>query len=445
MRKNLLLMLLAALMLASCGNKKDQTKFEMPAVEDIVMYQVNPRVFAPEKSLQAVTARLDSIKALGVNVVWVMPIYPIGKEKTKNSPYSISDYKAVNPEFGTLDDFKALVDSCHAKGMGIILDWVANHTAWDNVWLKEGHKDWYTKDSTGNIVAPIPDWSDVADLNYDNKDMRRAMIDAMKFWVTEMGVDGFRCDVADMVPTDFWKEAISELRKAAGDRRLVMLAEGTKVENFTEGGFDMNYAWDFMHALFGVMDGDDVSALIKADSAEYAVLPEGKVKLRFTTNHDESTHGTPVTMFGNPEAAMAAYVVTTTLHGGALIYGSQEVDQPDSINFFHYVPVDWTSNQDTYHNFQQFFRIYNEHPALRKGELKPIYAKDGVIMYEKKLKNDRYLVFANLHQGDKVVIDIPEDWVGIKACNLLHLEEIWDMHPQLPLNSYNYFILKRMD
>ncbi len=441
MKKNLLL-LLAALMLMSCGNKKQETKFEMPAVDDIVMYQVNPRVFAPENSLKAVTARLDSIKALGVNVIWVMPIYPIGKEKSKNSPYSISDYKAVNPEFGTLDDFKQLVDSCHAKGMGIILDWVANHTAWDAVWIKEGHKDWYTQDSTGNIVAPIPDWSDVADLNYDNQEMRSAMIDAMKFWITEVGIDGFRCDVADEVPTDFWKDAIAQLRKAAGDRRIVMLAEGTKVENFTEGGFDMNYAWDFMHALFGVMDGDDVSALFKADSAEYANLPKGKVKLRFTTNHDESTKGTPVKMFGSREAAMAAYVVTTTLHGGALIYGSQEVDYPDSINFFHYVPVDWTANQDTYHNFQQFFKTYNEHPALRKGELKPVLAEGGVIVYEKTLGNDRYLVMANLRGGDDVVFDTPEGWTDTQAFSVLHRDEIWNMKPQIRLKAYDYYILK---
>ena len=221
--------------------------FMVPEVADVVLYQVNPRVFAPSNSLQAVLARLDSIEDLGVNMLWIMPIYPIGLEKTKNSPYSVRDYKAVAPEFGTVDDLRALVESCHERGMGLILDWVANHTAWDNVWVTQ-HPDWYTKDSTGSIIYPPgTDWTDVADLNYDNKDMRAAMIDAMRFWVDSVGVDGFRCDVADEVPVDFWSEAISTLRESAKPRRLIMLAEGAKPETLG-AGFDLNYAWEFMRA-----------------------------------------------------------------------------------------------------------------------------------------------------------------------------------------------------
>ncbi|MBR5101645.1 MAG: alpha-amylase, partial [Muribaculaceae bacterium] len=263
MKKLLFLAVITLLLSTACKPKQENqnnggnaAEFVMPAPADIAMYQVNPRVFAPQNSLNAVAARIDSIKALGVNVIWVMPIYPIGEEKSKNSPYSIKDYKAVAPEFGTIDDFKNLVKVCHEHGMGIILDWVANHTAWDNVWMKD-HKDWYTQDKKGNVIYPEgTDWTDVADLNYDNKDMRAAMIDAMKFWVTEVGVDGFRCDVADAVPADFWKDAISQLREAAGSRNIVMLAEGNKKETFTTGGFDMNYAWDFKDALIKVFKGE---------------------------------------------------------------------------------------------------------------------------------------------------------------------------------------------
>lgn len=184
MKKLLFVISAVILTLTACNPQPKTTDndFTMPAVDDIAMYQVNPRVFAPDHSLNAVAARIDSIRALGVNVMWVMPIYPIGIEKGKNSPYCISDYKAIAPEFGTIDDFKNLVRVCHEHQMGIILDWVANHTAWDHPWLK-AHPDWYTHDAeTDTIIHPRPwDWYDVADLNYDNRDMRLAMIDAMKF------------------------------------------------------------------------------------------------------------------------------------------------------------------------------------------------------------------------------------------------------------------------
>ena len=306
--------------------------FEMPAVEDIAMYQVNPRVFAPENSLNAVAARIDSIRDLGVNVMWVMPIYPIGIENGKNSPYCISDYKAIAPEFGTIEDFKKLTETCHEHGMGMILDWVANHTAWDHPWVKE-HPEWYTRDEKADtIICPQPwNWEDVADLNYDNKEMRAAMIDAMKFWITEVGIDGFRCDVADGVPADFWKDAIEELRAAAGDRKIVMLAEGKHSDNFTVGGFDMNYGWDYKDDLVKVWKGAPAEDLFKSDKAEYDSLPAGKVKLRFTTNHDHSTEATPCKEFTNDSGAMAAYVASIFPHGGALIYGSQEVGYPEPL------------------------------------------------------------------------------------------------------------------
>ena len=214
-------------------------EYVLASPSDVVMYQVNPRVFAPSNSLQAVISRLDTIQDLGVNVLWIMPIYPIGEVKSKNSPYSVKDYKAVAPEYGTIDDLKQLVEECHNRGMGVILDWVANHTAWDNTWMAQ-HPEWYTHDQAGNIIYPPgTDWTDVADLNYDNVQMRDAMIDAMKFWVDSVGVDGFRCDVADQVPVDFWSDCIRTLRSAAAPRALLMLAEGANPDNFT-AGFDMN-------------------------------------------------------------------------------------------------------------------------------------------------------------------------------------------------------------
>jgi len=440
--KKLLLCIGMVAAIAACKPTQETrtAAFEMPAVEDIAMYQVNPRVFAPEKSLNAVAARIDSISELGVNVMWVMPIYPIGIEKGKNSPYCISDYKAIAPEFGTIDDFKHLAQVCHEHGMGIILDWVANHTAWDHPWVKD-HPDWYTHDEEADtIIHPRPwDWYDVADLNYDNPDMRLAMIDAMKFWIVEVGIDGFRCDVADGVPADFWKEAIDQLRAAAGDRHIVMLAEGKRTDNFTVGGFDMNYGWDYKDVLVKVFKGAPATDLIAADKAEYDSLPAGKVKLRFTTNHDHATEVEPCVEFGNDRGAMAAYVASIFPHGGALIYGSQEVGYPEPINFFKYVPVDWTAKKDIYEEYEELLELYNEHPALRKGTL-TTYPDPDVLVFEKSGYDERFLVLVNVRNEPKTV-KTPEAWVGCETEDEVTDADI-TLGSDITLNPYQYLILE---
>lgn len=436
----LFISILAAFVACKPSQERAAKPFQMPAVDDVAMYQVNPRVFAPQNSLNAVAQRIDSISKLGVNVMWVMPIYPIGIEKGKNSPYCISDYKAIAPEFGTIDDFKHLASVCHEHGMGIILDWVANHTAWDHPWVKE-HPDWYTRDEkTDTIICPQPwNWEDVADLNYDNKDMRRSMIDAMKFWVVEVGVDGFRCDVADGVPADFWKEAIDELRAAAGNRSLLMLAEGKQVDNFTIGGFDMNYGWDYKDVLVKVFKGAPATDLIAADSAEYAQLPAGKKKLRFTTNHDHATEVEPCVEFGNDRGAMAAWVASVFPNGGALIYGSQEVGYPEPINFFKYVPVDWTAKSQIYEEYEELLELYNEHPALRKGQLTTYPDKD-VFMFEKRDGDDRFLILVNVRNAEST-ITIPEAWVGRELDNEMNDKDMI-LKSQHTLAPYEYLILE---
>ena len=415
--------------------------FVVPEAADVVMYQVNPRVFAPENSFQAIINRLDSIQDLGVNMLWIMPIYPIGEEKSKNSPYSVKDYKAVAPEYGTVDDLKELVEACHERGMGLILDWVANHTAWDNVWLQQ-HPDWYTHDSTGNIIFPPgTDWTDVADLNYDNKDMRAAMIDAMRFWVDSVGVDGFRCDVADQVPVEFWTECIDNLRAAAKPRNLIMLAEGANPDNF-KAGFDLNYAWEYMKAIAEVMKGDaKVGKLIAVDKHEYENLDRGKFKLRFTTNHDEATKASPVKLYGGAKASMAAFVATTMLHGGMLIYGSQEVGYPETINFFHYVPVDWNANPGMRDEYKKLVSIYNEHPALRSsGKVIPFDDdENNVLIVDRVLNNDNVLVIVNVRDAAHQV-ELPAMWANKSVKNLFTGEQM-QLSKHINMQPYQYLIL----
>ena len=447
MKKIFLTLLLVVMVIAVACKPKDHKAvpvsddYIVPEVADVVMYQVNPRVFAASNSLQAILNRIDSIEDLGVNMIWIMPIYPIGQEKSKNSPYSVRDYKAVAPEYGTVDDLKMLVESCHERGMGVILDWVANHTAWDNVWFKE-HPDWYTHDSLGNIIYPPgTDWTDVADLDYNNKDMRAAMIDAMRFWVDSVGIDGFRCDVADQVPVDFWSECIDNLRAAAKPRRLIMLAEGANPDNF-KAGFDLNYAWEFMHAIAQVMKGDaKVGQRVKVDQNEYKDLDPGKCKLRFTTNHDESTKATPVKLYGGVRASMAAFVATTMLHGGMLVYGSQEVGYPEPINFFKYVPVNWNANPALRDEYKKLIAVYNEHPALRSsGKVIP-YDDDenNVLCVDRVLNNDNVLVIVNVRDKN-CSIDVPGLWSDKDVTNLMTGVQT-HLGKHITLEPYQYLLL----
>jgi len=433
-----------AVLAASCCNSSCTCEdgYEVPAPEDVVMYQVNPRVFAPEKSFNAVAEHIDSIKALGTNVVWFMPVYPVGQIKTVNSPYCISDYKGVNPEFGTLEEFKSLVSLCHRKGMSVIVDWVANHTSWDSNWME--HKEWYTLDEKGEIVSPAnTGWLDVADLNFDNQDMRLAMIDAMKYWVTEVGIDGFRCDAADFVPFDFWKQCCDSLR-AIPDHKLLLLAEGKRKDHF-DAGFEMNYAWDYLAAVRSVFNGgrrgpaQPAHSLFAADSAEYAGVPEGCVKLRFTTNHDESDKMSPIREFGGERGSMAAFVASAYINGGALIYGSQEAGYPGRINFFRYVPVDWEANSDLNKEYTDLIRLYNEIPAIRKGEI-TAYPDENILAFQKSDCCDKVLVLVNVRHED-YTIKTPEEWAG-KECTDLMTGAKLILGENIHLDPYGYIILK---
>ena len=442
-RVSLMLLLTLFVLLVACKPKDHHDTpvsegYVVPEVADVVLYQVNPRVFAPSNSFEAIISRLDSIEDLGVNMLWLMPIYPIGEEKSKNSPYSVRDYKAVAPEYGTVDDLRMLVESCHERGMGVILDWVANHTAWDNVWVKE-HPEWYTHDSAGNIVYPPgTDWTDVADLNYNNKAMRAAMIDAMRYWVDSVGVDGFRCDVADQVPVDFWTDCISQLRDAAKPRNLIMLAEGSNPSNF-EAGFDLNYAWEFMGAIAQVMKGEArVGRLVAVDKHEYQDLGRGKFKLRFTTNHDEATKASPIKLYGGERASMAAFVATTMLHGGMLVYGSQEVGYPETINFFKYVPVNWGANPQLREEYKKLISVYNEHPALRSSGKVTAYDDDenSVLCVDRVLNNDNVLVVVNVRNHPST-IDVPGMWSSKTATDLMSGEQV-QLGKKITLDPYQY-------
>lgn len=423
-------------LLFSCTSQQ-QKEYKLPQTEDVVIYQINPRVFAEKQSFNAIGLYLDSIKQLGANIVWFMPIHEIGKVKSVNSPYCVKDYKSVNSEFGTMDDFKNLVAQCHAKDLGVIIDWVPNHTSWDNPWIE--NTSWYTQDSLGTIISPEgTGWLDVADLNYDNEEMRLAMIESMKFWVTEVGIDGFRCDAVDFVPADFLKQMNDSLRNIPG-RELLMLAEGKRSDHF-DVGFDLNYGWDFAEVMRDVyLKDSSASTLFSVDADEYKSLVEGKQKMRFSTNHDETQKHSPIEEWRNERGAVSAFVTASYMPGCPLIYSSQEVAYPRAINFFVYTPIDWSMNNSTRKEYERIMAIYNSSEALRKGKL-VTYPNTDILLFERSTENEKYVVAVNVRDSEQT-IKLPEAIAGKEYKNL-YSDQSTHLTDVLTLNPYEYLILK---
>ena len=280
-------------------------------VRNAVIYELYPRSFSKDESFKAVISKIQDLKKLGVTVLWLMPIHPVGKVNRKGtlgSPYSIRDYYKINPEYGTLDDFKELVKAVHRAGMHIIIDLVINHTAWDNPLINE-HPDWYKHDSTGKIIPPNPDWTDVAQLNYANKDLREYMLNMLKYYVKDIGIDGFRCNVAEMVPLDFWDEARSALDSI---KPVMMLAEGAKPDLHLKA-FDLTYSWNVYDVLGKIFEGSSpASALDSVLGRENRVYPKGSLRLRFNTNHDKNAYdGASVKRYGTDGDSLTIALIAT--------------------------------------------------------------------------------------------------------------------------------------
>jgi len=296
------------------------------------IYEVNVRQYTEAGTFKAFEANLPRLQKLGVKILWLMPIHPISEVKrngTLGSPYAVANYKGINPEFGNEADFKSLVNKAHVLGFKVILDWVANHSGWDNPWI--ANKSWYHTDSDGNVVPPNSDWLDVAWLNYKNQDMRKAMIEAMAYWVKTFDVDGFRADVAAGVPTDFWKQANTQLQAI---KPLFMLAEDQSVQSLLDDAFIANYNWELKDLVKAIADGGkdrtDLEAMATNQSFTY---PTRSFPMNFITNHDENSwSGTEFDRLGAAVPAMAA--LTFTYPGMPLIYSGQEVGNTKRLAFF---------------------------------------------------------------------------------------------------------------
>jgi glycosidase len=417
----------------------DTTSFSIPLTEDIVMYEVNLRALTATGDIAGVMGRLNEIKTLGINVIWLMPIHPIGEINSVNSPYSVKNYKAVNPEFGTTSDLLTLVKKAHQLDMAVIIDWVANHTAWDNPWI--ANTDWYTQDGQGNIISPPgTNWADVADLNYSNQVMRLSMIDAMEYWVSSVDIDGFRCDAADMVPVDFWIQAIDSVNKIT-KKDLIWLAEGGS-NNLFSAGFQMNYSWTFYSKLKDVFNSNQsASTLVTVHNQEYSGLPAGKQKLRFTTNHDESAwDATPMTLFGGEKGALAASVAAIYLGGVPMIYGSQEVGVPGTIPFFSNSTIDWSAHPEMLQAYKDMLNFYDSSAALKKGDLTS-FASADVLAFTRKYEQEEVFVIDNLRNAN-VSYDIPAGLENSVWLDAFDGREMM-LGSTIELEPYRYFVLKK--
>jgi len=390
---------------------------------NLSIYEVNTRQYTPEGTFQAFDSHIQQLKDLGVGIVWFMPINPIGQKNRKGSLgsyYSVKDYKAVNPEFGTLADFKETVKEIHKMGMYVIIDWVANHTAWDNVWVTE-HPDFYTKDSLGSFMPPVADWHDVIDLNYDNKELWKYMIDAMKYWVQECDIDGFRCDVAGMVPLEFWKAARTELDKV---KAVFMLAEAEGPD--LHEAFDMTYSWELLHLMNDVaQEKKGAQSLRDYFEKEKNKYPVDAYRMRFTTNHDENSwNGTVFERMGEAVETFDAF--TCVIRGMPLVYSGQEAGLNKRLNFFDKDTIEWKDSKYRI-LYSGLLHEKEKNKALWNGEegggMIPVEASSGdVIAFVRQKDNDKMYAVFNL-SSKSVKTELESNLIRGEYINLLSGKE----------------------
>ena len=417
--KKILFVLAAVAALAGC-KKKAETPVHPLWTYGSVVYEVNIRQFSPEGTFRGVEAQLPRLKELGVDVLWLMPMYEIGtveRKGTLGSYYAISDYKKVNPEFGTMEDFQSLVDAAHASGFKVILDWVANQTAPDHIWMTGKPADFYERDSLGNAIYEY-DWTDTRSLNYDNEEVWWAQDDAMRFWLSK-GVDGFRCDAAGEVPAEFWKGILPGMNADYPEIYLLAEAERDNLADPAET-FDANYAWELHHLLNGLAQGRKTVADLKEYVARDAArFPKEAFRLTFTSNHDENSwSGTEFEREG--AAADACAVLCFTLPGSQpLIYTGQEIGLDRRLEFFEKDPItDWSANAYTAF-WKKLVDLKHGNPALaageRGGEMTWLDAPEGVVAFRRTLKGNDVVVVANF--GVPVSSDETEETVQATGDN----------------------------
>ena len=414
-------------------------------VKSAVVYELNPRTFSATGNFKGVEAGLDKLHDLGITILWLMPIHPLGQAKKKGSvgsPYAVQDYMAINPAYGTKQELKALVAAAHQKGLKVIIDIVANHTAWDAVLIKQ-HPEWYKHDAQGNIIPPVADWSDVAGLDYRNPALRTYMTDMLKYWLKEFDLDGFRCDVAGEVPTDFWEAARVELEKIKPD--IVMLAESNKPELLVKA-FDIDYAWPFHSTLTDILEnGRPATSLEDNWKAQRERYPKGAVEMRFSDDHDEKR---AIARFGE-RGALAASALVFTFDGVPLLYNGMEVgDTTESTApaLFENMPVFWGigEKRSNYLPFyKQLIALRKAHPALQQGDTEWVRNSDPirVISYTRRANQEEFLIVVNC--SNQTFMGTVDSSIGTYADVTPGLEKKGVSLPSVSLGAFEFRIYQK--
>jgi len=475
--KKTIITALAVLTLFSCKNETEKSaenskteiaNFSPDVEENAVIYEVNIRQYSPEGTFNAFTKDIPQLKELGVKIIWVMPIFPISQTKRKatggddskfasempaaeqhkylGSYYAVSDFKKVNPEFGTIEDFRNLVKTAHENGIYVILDWVPNHTGWDHVWIKN-HPEYYTKNAKGEIIDPInPEtgkswgWSDVADLNYDNQGLRKEMTADMLHWIKNENIDGFRCDVASNVPLDFWQQAIPQLRK---EKNIFMLAEAWEPELLKDGLFDMAYGWEAHHTMNRIAQGKntvkDWDKLILDNQKKYNT---NDILMNFVDNHDENSwNGTTKSRLAKAEEAMTA--LSYVMPGMPLIYSGNEYGLNHSLKFFEKDSIPKTKGA-AWELRKKLGKLKAGNIALNGGKKSASYKKittpndTEILAFEREKNGEKIIYIANL--SDKTIstsLPINGEFVDFITGKKI----IFDAKLNTQLQPWQYYIL----
>lgn len=412
-----------------------------------VVYEIFPRNFSKEGDFNGITGRLDELNNLGVNILWLMPVHPIGEKNKKGSigsPYAVRDFRALNPDYGTSDDFKRLIDEAHQRGMKVILDMIAGHTSWDSVLME--HPEFYRKDEKGTIIPPNPGWTDVAGLDYESEELRRYMIDMLKYWVRDFGIDGFRCDVAFTVPMDFWETARDELE--AINPEVIMFADANAAPELLSKAFDIDNSWPLFYALNRVMSGVSPADLLSKSWANTKrQFPEQALHLRFSDNHQETR---AVTRFGL-QGALAAQVLMLTLDGVPLFYNGMEVgDATESADpaLFEKMPVFWdASGRPPLRSiYRDLIKLRKEHPAFHNDNV--IWLENTspaeVVSIMRQDENDTFVILVNLSSRSVTgSVELPEA-DGFETVSIDDLQDLTDIPlPGFRLGGFEWRIYHR--
>ncbi len=393
------IIILIAVMISCNANQTKNTKENKEEMQEdwsknANIYEVNIRQYTDEGTIVEFQKHLPRLKEMGVDILWLMPVFPVGELNRKGSLgsyYAVKDYKDINPEFGNIEDLKNLVKEAHKLGMHVILDWVANHSAWDNPWATE-HPEWYQHDDSGKFVSPF-DWSDVIAFDYSNPVMRDSMVDALKFWLTEADVDGYRCDVAGMVPTDFWDNARDQMETI---KPVFMLAEDEDNPDLLRKAFDMNYSWKLHHIMNDIAKGEknanDIWDYITWNDSVY---PSNAYRMYFTSNHDENSwNGTVQERMGDAGEAMA--ILSYTIPGMGLVYSGQEAGLDKRLRFFEKDTINWDNM--VYENlYTKLNNLKKHNKALWNGE------NGGSMTRLNDGSNQYVFAFIREKEGDKVI------------------------------------------